>query len=329
MVIGPPGSGKDIFCLYLTGLFCKQQRRVAWIDADPEQPFIGPPAAFSLALYADPTELLRRKQPLSMGFIGNTSPVGRLLDAVSSLQKLYNRALSLRPDLVIINACGHVNGGAARELAFHEIDMLAPRYVVALQQTHEVEHLLSPHGHRAGLLIRRIPLSPDADAPTSEARRAMREQRFKEYFRGADYQDIALHDVGVHGPGLGNGERLGFRDINLLSKTLQGIVIHAELSADRLFLITDGGYTEDELFAARQQYRIREITVVKRSELDYLLVGLNDDQNQCLGLGIIRELDVKEMTLRMVTPVRDVTPVRHLSFGSLRVNPAGNELGQW
>ena len=133
MVIGAPGSGKTTYCLYLAGYFCRQGRRVAWIDADPGQPFIGPPAAYSLGLYADAGELLKRKAPLIMGFIGNTSPVGHLLDAVTAVQKLYNRALSLGPDLVIINTSGLVNGGAARELKYHEIDMIAPRYVIAIE----------------------------------------------------------------------------------------------------------------------------------------------------------------------------------------------------
>jgi polynucleotide 5'-kinase involved in rRNA processing len=135
--------------------------------------------------------------------------------------------------------------------------------------------------------------------------------------------------VGVHGPGLGTGERLGFRDVNKLSKILQAIVIHAELSADRLFLLVEGEYAGDELYTAREQYNVREITVLKRSELDHLLVGLNDDRNLCLGLGILRDLDLKELTVRVITPLRDISMVRNISLGSLRVNPAGGELGQW
>jgi polynucleotide 5'-kinase involved in rRNA processing len=138
-----------------------------------------------------------------------------------------------------------------------------------------------------------------------------------------------LSDVGVHGPGLGTGERLGFRDVNYLSKVLQGVVVHAELSYDRLFVIVEGGYAEEELYSARDRYAVREITVFKRSELDHLLVGLNDDQNLCLGLGIMRELDLKEQTIRVITPLRDVALVGHVSLGSLRVSPAGGELGRW
>ena len=328
MVIGGQGSGKTTFCLYLAGRFCKANKKVVWIDADPGQPFIGPPSVISLTAVTDPAELIRRKQPQIMSFVGNTSPVGRLLEMISGLQKLYAIAASLAPDLVLINSCGLVDGGAARELKFHEIDMLSPRYTIALQKTNEVEHLLAPHSHRAGMLIHRLPVSPDARTSTREARRAVREQRFKEYFRGADFHDIALHDVGVHGPGLGTGERLGFRDINKLSKIIRGIIVHAELSADRLFLLVEGDYAEDELFTAKEQYNVREITVLKSSEIDHLLVGLNSDRNLCLGMGILRHLDPKELTLKVITPLKDLSDVRHVSLGSLRVNPAGGELGQ-
>ena len=105
-------------------------------------------------------------------------------------------------------------------------------------------------------------------------------------------------------------------------------MIHAELSADRLFLIIEGEYLEEELYSAKEQYKVREVMVVKRSELDHLLVGLNDDRNLCHGLGILRTIDLKELSIRVITPLRDVSGVRHISLGSLRVSPAGGELGQ-
>ncbi len=329
MVMGAPGSGKTTFCLYLAGFFCRNGKTVFWIDADPGQPFIGPPAVISLTRFSEASDLLRRRTPQMLSFVGNTSPIGRLLEMTAGLQKLVALARSLDDGLILINTCGMINGGAARELKFHEIDMVSPRYVVALQKGNEVEHLLAPHSHRAELLIHRLPVSPDAQLSTREARLAKRELRFKEYFRGADFQEIALYDVGVHGPGLGTGERLGFRDVNRLSKILRGVVIHAELSADRLFVLTEGDYAGDELFTAKEQYNVREVIIVKRSEIDHLLVGLNDDRNICLGLGILRSLDLKELGMRVITPLRDISAVRNISLGTLRVSPAGSELGQW
>lgn len=329
MVLGAPGSGKTTFCLYLSGFFMRQEKNVSWIDADPGQPFIGPPAVLSLTAYSAAADLLKRKNPQFLTFIGNTSPIGHLLEMVSGLQKLFTLAHSVDPDLILINTCGMVNGGAARELKYHEIEIISPRYVVAIQKNNEVDHLLAPHSHRAGLLIHRLPMSPDVVVSTREARLAIREKRFKEYFRGADFQEIALNDVGVHGPGLGTGERLGFRDVNKLSKILEGIVIHAELSADRLFLIMEGEYAGDELYTAKEQYNVREVMVLKHSEIDHLLVGLNDERNLCLGLGILRGLDLRELSIRVITPLRDISAVRNISLGSLRVSPAGSELGRW
>ncbi|HTF99939.1 MAG TPA: Clp1/GlmU family protein [Nitrospirota bacterium] len=328
MVIGASGSGKTTFGLYLTGLFCRSRKKLVWIDADPGQPFIGPPGVISLTQYSEALDLLRRRNPMIMRFIGNSSPVGRLLEMIVGLQKLVLFAHTLEPDLILINTCGLIGGGAARELKFHEIDLITPHYLAALQKGTEVEHLLTPHSHRSGLLIRRLPCAPEARKSTNEARRANREQRFKDYFRGADFQEISLHDVGVHGTGLGTGERLGFRDINRLSKIFHAIVIHAEISSDRLYLITEGDYNETELFTAKEQYAVREVMVVKRSELDHLLIGLNDDRNLCLGLGILRTLDLRELSIRLITPLRDISGVRNISLGSMRVSPAGGELGQ-
>ena len=92
LVLGAQGSGKTTFCLYFTGLLCSRSKRVAWIDVDPGQPFIGPPSTISLTLYAEPSDLLRRKNSMIMSFIGNTSPVGRLLEMISGLQKLIAQA---------------------------------------------------------------------------------------------------------------------------------------------------------------------------------------------------------------------------------------------
>ena len=325
LVVGAQGAGKSTFCSYLMDYYCRRGGRVAWIDGDPGQPFFGPPAAVSLTYHTRPEGPGRM---LALGFIGDTSPVGHLLEVVTGLQKLARHARELDPDLVLINACGLVNGGAARELVFHEIEILEPRFVVALQRSNEAEHLLAPHAHHDGLLILRLPVSSEAHAMSREARQAFREQRFKEYFRGAEFQELALTDVGVPGPGLGTGDRLVFREVNKLSSILKAIIVHAELAADRLFLVTDGGYDESSLLAAREFCAVREVVVYQRSELDHLLVGLNNDRNLCLGLGILREIDFREMMIRVITPLKDVAQVRYLSLGSLKVSPAGMELGR-
>jgi len=38
---------------------------------------------------------------------------------------------------------------------------------------------------------------------------------------------------------------------------------------------------------------------------------------------------MKDLIVRVITPVSDTSRVRHISLGSLRVSPAGGELGRW
>ena len=58
----------------------------------------------------------------------------------------------------------------------------------------------------------------------------------------------------------------------------------------------------------------------------YLLVGLNDAENRTLALGIVEAFDRESQELFIYTPLRDLTPLRYLVLGSLRVDPNGREL---
>lgn len=58
----------------------------------------------------------------------------------------------------------------------------------------------------------------------------------------------------------------------------------------------------------------------------YLLVGLNDADHRTLGLGIVETLDTQSREIFIYTPLQDLTPLRSLTLGSLRVDLNGREL---
>jgi polynucleotide 5'-hydroxyl-kinase GRC3/NOL9 len=60
----------------------------------------------------------------------------------------------------------------------------------------------------------------------------------------------------------------------------------------------------------------------------YLLVGLNDADYRTLALGIVETFDSQSQEIFIYTPLQDLTPVRSLTLGSLRVDLSGRELGQ-
>ena len=53
----------------------------------PGQPFIGPPGCSLAYALFDAADLQKRKQPQFLSFVGNTSPIGHLLEMISGLHK--------------------------------------------------------------------------------------------------------------------------------------------------------------------------------------------------------------------------------------------------
>jgi len=65
-----------------------------------------------------------------------------------------------------------------------------------------------------------------------------------------------------------------------------------------------------------------------RSELQGLLLGLADAENELLALGLLQDLDPATGRLVCLTPLADRATVRIVHFGSLRLEPSGQELGE-
>ncbi len=58
----------------------------------------------------------------------------------------------------------------------------------------------------------------------------------------------------------------------------------------------------------------------------YLLVGLNDVDHRTLGLGIVEAFDSQSHEIFVYTPVQDLTPLKSITLGSLRIDLNGREL---
>ncbi len=65
------------------------------------------------------------------------------------------------------------------------------------------------------------------------------------------------------------------------------------------------------------------IFYIEPERFKYLLVGLIKD-GFCLGVGIVKEIDFKNKTLNIITPIED--KVDELRFGIIKLTPEGVEL---
>jgi len=193
-VIGASDSGKSSLCKFLCDALSKDYL-TAFIDCDPGQSTIGPPTTVGLKFYGD--ENLSGREYLR--FIGSVSPVGHMLQMLSSLKRLLEKSLALRAQRVVMDSSGFVLGNPAKEFQFQVIDCLHPHHVVALQQSHELESLLKNFRRNRRVRIHRLPISEHVVPRTQLERQAYREQKFKEYFNRAAIVKLDTRWLGFHG----------------------------------------------------------------------------------------------------------------------------------
>ncbi len=194
-VIGGTDSGKSTLCRYLIRELNKHGT-TAYVDCDMGQSEIGPPTTVGLAVAnpgadAPATNLLR--------FVGSTSPRGHLLQTLTGAKRLLETAVSAGTSAVILDSPGYISGDAAFEFQFQMIDLLQPDHVIALQRGRELERLLANFRRHPGITIHRLGISPAVIVRSAAERRRYREEKFRDYFAGAEIHEVPSRGLGLHG----------------------------------------------------------------------------------------------------------------------------------
>jgi len=208
-VIGRSDSGKTTFCRFLVENLSRDFR-TAYVDCDPGQSVIGPPATIGFSLHASDGRAVSSE---CLHFVGSTSPRRHLLQTLSGIKKLAEKSSRAGARRVILDSSGFVLGTAAREFQFNVIDLLRPHHIVAFQENRELEHLLANFAGADGIGIHRMPISDSVVPRPPELRQEYRERKFREYFEGAAVHELGLERIGLHGeiPVPGNEDDFGNR----------------------------------------------------------------------------------------------------------------------
>ncbi|MBN1350537.1 AAA family ATPase [candidate division KSB1 bacterium] len=203
-VIGSNDSGKTTFCKYLAENLSKNFQ-IAYIDCDPGQSLIGPPTTVGLDLFPQ-SETENHLQCLY--FVGSTTPRGHLLQTITGMKKLTEKAVSLGAQRIILDSCGFVLEQVAREFQFRVIDLIQPDFLIAIHSPDEDFRWVSNFRKHPGIHLYRLPISSSVIARTPPERRQYREVKFKDYFENAVSQELILRGIGFHGkiPDLRNPE---------------------------------------------------------------------------------------------------------------------------
>jgi polynucleotide 5'-hydroxyl-kinase GRC3/NOL9 len=193
LVVGANDTGKSTFARYLFVRLLDQYGagRVAFLDGDPGQASLGPPAALTVSPRLPPGGAFAAGEAVRRYFIGDVSPRGHFLPMLVGAARLAQAAFAAGAALLVHDTSGFIDpqaGGLALKHA--EIDLLQPAIVFALQREQELEGLLIPlrRGRRTRLaVVRPVPV---IQRRNPVERRSYRQERFSLYFQKSVRHEI-------------------------------------------------------------------------------------------------------------------------------------------
>jgi polynucleotide 5'-hydroxyl-kinase GRC3/NOL9 len=321
LVLGGPDTGKSTLCQYLIYRAYAAGDTAALVDLDLGQSHLGPPGALGLGLFPPRLPGDQGLFPEGLYFIGQTSPVGRVLEVAVGCRVLADRARAQGVSRVVVNTSGLISGPAAFRLKQAEAELLQPALILALAREQELAPLLRVLDGVAPTLL--LPVSHRAMRRGMEERRQYRQTRFRRYFARARCLDLSLSEVVWQGPPLGWGEPLHSAELRRFSAGLNVPVLYGVAGDSRVTLVIDS--PPPPLAAPEAPEGLQ---LLSRSALEHSLTGLLDASRRTLALAVLLPSPWQEGSVRLWTPLsaRRVPQVRYLSLGRVRLTLTGREL---
>ena len=321
LVLGGPDTGKSTLCQYLVYRAYAAGEPVALVDLDLGQSHLGPPGALGLGLFPPRFPGDQGLFPEGLYFIGQTSPVGAILEVAVGSRVLVDQARAQGVRRLVVNTSGLVRGFAAHRLKRAEAELLKPQLLLALEREGELGPLLRTMDRSAITLS--LPVSSRALRRGFEERRRYREERFRRYLAKARRLDLSLTELVWQGPPLGWGEPLSPPDLSRWSKILGEEVLYGVAGDARVILLL-----ERPASCRPTPESPERLHLLDRSTLEHRLVGLWDRSRHTLALGVLLPSPWRQGTLQIMTPLpaAKIAEVRGLSLGRLKLSLSGREL---
>jgi polynucleotide 5'-hydroxyl-kinase GRC3/NOL9 len=199
ILLGATDTGKSTLAKFLISHLCLRGLKVGLVDADIGQSFLGLPATISLALFKSHPDWNILLSPPEIFFVGSTTPEGHFPIFLKGVKRMVDKVSPYGPDVVLIDTTGFVSGEAGRELKKRKIDLISPRFILALQKNEEIEPILEQYQENPLCKICRLSLSEQVRSRSMEERRIYRTNKFRDYFKSSIIQELAIEEVKIEG----------------------------------------------------------------------------------------------------------------------------------
>ncbi len=323
MVMGEVDSGKTGFCTYLLNQALRMKWKAAIIDADLGQSDVGPPSTIGFSHIATPIKDLFEIEAEKAYFVGMTSPSQVINRVIDGLVELKGSVEGAGVDFLVINTDGWVSGEEAVSYKVGLTEKVAPDMVVGMQETDELAPILTALKATKTLAIG----SPSAVKKRSrEKRRILRELGYKKYLKKAKVQSFPLNWVEVERVTLGTGKIPHTERMERIKEMLGTIPVYCEETPTTLFIVLRKNSWIDEERIRRVEDSFGKWTrVIRDGEEEGLLVGLHDDKEAFLGIGVLVGIDYRRRVMKVYTPVSQ--KVSAICVGQIKLDKSGREIG--
>jgi polynucleotide 5'-hydroxyl-kinase GRC3/NOL9 len=276
ILLGATDTGKSTLANFLIFNLCQQGLKVALVDADIGQSFLGPPATIGFSVFKSDPDWQLVLTPPEIFFVGSITPEGHFPIHLKGVKRMADKAASHGVDVILVDTTGFVLGEKGIELKRRKIDLISPRFILALQKSDELEPILEHYKENALPRILRLPLSEQVRPRSMEERRIYRTDKFQEYFKHSVIHEFAIEELQIEGEVLDpNGETLPLD----WALKINGLLIGLKDSNDETLAL---GLTKNyvvEKKIVRVSTPLREIERAKTIQLSSLkVILLHEDE---------------------------------------------------
>jgi len=327
IVIGKIDSGKSTFCKYLTHTWTASKIRVGYVDSDVGQSTIGPPTTVGLKIFNTPPNQHDYSNFFELHFVGNTSPEGFLLQTLHAVKRMADKSHQQGSQITLVDTTGFIDGPVARVFKLHKIEMLRSQWIIALQAEDEMEHLLRGY-EKMGWRVIRLTCSKQIVTRSQAERQRYRNERYKAYFKSAKVINCPIHKVVFPSCILGTGQRINPLELPKETYMPDTKYLYIEKCGSELLIVVDRLVESVSFYKLKEYFSVTSIACIERVEIKDLIVGLNDKDDNTLGLGTIIDLDPLNDNLTLFTPVQDIYKVTAIYLGNIKVAQGEKERGK-
>ena len=324
VVLGAVDSGKTSLCTYLINKALNKKRKVAVLDGDLGQSDIGPPSTVAYALVTKPITDLFNLQAKNAFFIGDTSPSKAADKTIEGLVSLKKEILDYKPDVVIINTDGWIDGECAVNYKTQLVEQLNPNVIFCVQQKDELAPLLKTLDKFKTLT---------ADSPAAirqrdkERRKDLRELGYKKYLRNTKVQSLSLNWLKVEGNepfGLCN-TRLSNSQARKIYELLGMKPLYVSDLNDKISVVIGRRrWISSENIKKVEEFMKKRVVVTRKGEEEGLLTAMYDGARKFLGIGVLQEIDYLRKAVKICTPVSGEISV--LALGKVKLDKNMKEI---